>query len=204
MQFFHIFNIIESRHLHVKCKHMNNNMKILKFILLILFTLINTSCFAAKNTQNKHLAYITNQGENSVSVIDTLRSTQVIQTVEVGRAPVGVAASAKLKRVYISNVESQDISVIDTKNNTVIETIKINGSPVGLALSPDSKNLICCQIGLKIVYSPSAQTVATPMREAKVGDAPAGLVASQNGKWLYIANRDSNDIAVIETAYANC
>ena len=54
----------------------------------------------------------------------------------------GVAVSTQLQRAYISNVESQDISVINTQTNTVIDTIKIKGSPVGLALAPDDLSLI--------------------------------------------------------------
>ena len=68
-------------------------------------------------------AYITNQGDNSVSVIDTNTNT-VIQTIAVGHRPAGVVVSNNGKRVYISNPESKNISVIDTKTLTNIKTIK--------------------------------------------------------------------------------
>ena len=63
-------------------------------------------CFAGS-------AYITNQGENTVSVIDTT-TNQVINTIKVGLKPVGVTVSAFNRRAYISNVDVQSISVIDT------------------------------------------------------------------------------------------
>ena len=36
--------------------------------------------------------------------------------------------------------------------------------------------------------------------EVSVGEAPAGLTVSPNNQWLYVTNRDSNDIAIIDTA----
>ena len=85
-------------------------------------------------------AYITNQGDNTVSVID-INQAKVISTIKVGKAPVGVAVSRKLKRAFISNVESSNISVIDTNSNKVIATIALQGAPVGLAMAPNNKTL---------------------------------------------------------------
>ena len=69
-------------------------------------------------------AYITNQGSNNVSVIDVVNN-KVITTIEVGKAPVGVAVSTKLAKVFISNVDGQSISVIDSKKKQKIKKIKI-------------------------------------------------------------------------------
>ncbi len=49
---------------------------------VILLSLMLSAC-----VQNS-LAYITNQGDNTVSVIDT-KQQKVIKTIAVGRAPVG-------------------------------------------------------------------------------------------------------------------
>ena len=62
-------------------------------------------------------AYITNQGDNSVSVINT-ETNNVIKTIDVGYRPAGVVVSNNGKRVYVTNPESKDISVIDTKKFT--------------------------------------------------------------------------------------
>src|SRR5688500_17877609 len=118
---------------------MNKPVKFTSLILLCFSLLCIYACSNVPPPKNNK-AYITNQGDNTVSVID-LSSHEVIKTISVGKAPVGVATASQLKRVYISNVESQDISVIDTVSHKVMETIKIEGSPVGLALSPDNKRL---------------------------------------------------------------
>ena len=70
--------------------------------------------FWVQGTYAVSYAYITNQGDNSVSVINT-NTNKIIQTIAVGHRPAGVVVSHNGKRVYVSNPESKDISVIDTK-----------------------------------------------------------------------------------------
>ena len=106
--------------------------------LLILFLLALSACAPAH--QRGNIAYITNQGDNSVSVID-IKATKVIQNIAVGKGPVGVAVSQHLKRAFITNVDSQNISVIDTDTNKVVDTITTSGSPVGITIAPNSKTL---------------------------------------------------------------
>ena len=85
-------------------------------------------------------AYITNQGDNSVSVINT-NTNKVIQTIAVGHRPAGVAVSNNGKRVYVTNPESKDISVIDTKTLKNIKTIKMGGGPLAILVSPDDQSV---------------------------------------------------------------
>jgi YVTN family beta-propeller protein len=58
-------------------------------------------------------AYITNNGANNVSVLDTA-SNIVTATVAVGANPVGVAVHPAGTRVYVANHSSNTVSVIDT------------------------------------------------------------------------------------------
>ena len=55
------------------------------------------ACNAANDSvQHSSFAYITNQGEHTVSVINT-ETNQVTSTISVGKAPVGVAVSTQLQ-----------------------------------------------------------------------------------------------------------
>jgi YVTN family beta-propeller protein len=203
VQFFHISSIIESNHLldtelilNLMNTNISNFTKIGRYIAIISINLTMMSCSAETNS-NSHHAYITNQGEHTVSVIDTSKN-QVTHTINVGKGPVGVAIASGLNRVYISNVESQDISVINTQNNTLINTIKINGSPVGLAISPDEKTLYTTDWFNNRVLAISTDNKHS-VRELSIGEAPAGLAISPDNQTLYITNRDSNDIAIVDT-----
>ena len=68
------------------------------------------------------LAFITNQLSNSVSVID-LETYKVIKEISVGSRPAGVAVTKHGKRIFVSNPESKEISVIDGYK---LENIKNN------------------------------------------------------------------------------
>jgi YVTN family beta-propeller protein len=163
--------------------------------ILILLLLFLTAC--APVHKKVSMAYITNQGDDTVSVINVAQN-KVVSTIKVGKAPVGVAVSAKLQRVFISNVESNNISVINTQNNTVIKSIALQGAPVGLAMSPDNRTLYVADWFSDKILAINTANYAE-RREVIVATAPAGLVVSADSKTLYVATRDSNEIGVIDT-----
>jgi YVTN family beta-propeller protein len=70
-------------------------------------------------------AYVANEGDNTVSVIDTTTNTVVGTPILVGTAPWGVAVTPDGKHAYVANLNSNNISAIDTATNTVV------GIPVG-------------------------------------------------------------------------
>src|ERR1700757_4418009 len=39
--------------------------------------------------------------------------------------------------VYFANLDSNDVSIIDTSNDTVLATVPVGNSPFGVALKPD-------------------------------------------------------------------
>lgn len=173
-------------------------MKILYFFL----GLITVLCACTPLPHKNSFAYITNQGDNTVSVISITNgdivASKVVSTITVGKAPVGVAVSSMLHRAFITNVDSSDISVIDTNTNQVVDTIKTGGSPVGIALAPNHQALYVADW-----YSDRILEINTAdykqQREVIVTKAPAGLIVSPDSKTLYVAARDSNEIVVIDT-----
>jgi YVTN family beta-propeller protein len=72
--------------------------------------------------------YVANVSANTVSVIDSTKD-KVIETISVGKAPVGVAVNPLNKRVYVSNRGDNTVSVIDSKTNKVIATIPVGKAP---------------------------------------------------------------------------
>ena len=77
-------------------------------------------------------AYITNEFDNTVSVINT-ETRSVVATINVGVNPIGVAVSPDNSKVYVSNYNDNTISVILTATNTVEATIPVGQNPYGLA-----------------------------------------------------------------------
>jgi YVTN family beta-propeller protein len=79
-------------------------------------------------------AYITNGV--IVSVID-LSTNTVIDTIDVGDEPYGVAVSPDGNLVYITDLFDATVSVIRTSDNAVIDTINVGLLPYGVAATPD-------------------------------------------------------------------
>ena len=75
-------------------------------------------------------AYVTDNGSNSVSVIDTATNT-VMATVPVGNNPVGVAITPDGRYAYVANANSGTVSVIDMATNTVGATVAVGMVPKG-------------------------------------------------------------------------
>ena len=90
-------------------------------------------------------AYITNEYENTVSVIDTATNT-VIATVNVGSTPNGIAVSPDGTKVYVTNFHSVTVSVIDTATDTVTSTVDVGSAPRGVAANPDGTKVYVAKL----------------------------------------------------------
>ena len=82
--------------------------------------------------------YVANFDDDTVSVIRTSDNT-VINTVEVGNEPMGVAARFvnDEQLVYVTNSGDDTVSVIRTSDNTVVDTVDVGNGPEGIAVSGD-------------------------------------------------------------------
>jgi YVTN family beta-propeller protein len=81
--------------------------------------------------------YVTNNGDNTVSVIDTTTNTVIGSPIEVAGNPQGITYSSTTLDVYVANVIGNTVSVIDTTTNTVIGSpIEVGQNPSGIAFDP--------------------------------------------------------------------
>ncbi len=92
--------------------------------------------------------------EGSVAVIDQLTGL-VITDILTGLHPNEIISDAKGRYIYVTNSNSDNVSVINTVTDRVTETISVRlqpeinpyfgDSPNGLGLSPDQHITLCCQ-----------------------------------------------------------
>lgn len=108
---------------------------------------LKTNPFMALASTDSSRLYVSNQGANSVSVLEGLGcGKQVIAEIPVGNAPRHIALSPDGKLLYVSNSIDNTVSVIDTGTLSVIETIQAvepgQPAPVGLVtVSKDGRYL---------------------------------------------------------------
>jgi len=86
------------------------------------------------------VAYITNSGDRTVSVINTTNNS-IVATVPVGSYPIGVAVTSNGTKVYVANYNSNTVSVINTITNTVTATVPVGRYPIGVAVTPDESKV---------------------------------------------------------------
>jgi YVTN family beta-propeller protein len=64
----------------------------------------------------------------------SLQGMKVTRSIPVGKAPHGVVVSADNSRLYVTNLESDDVSVVDLQNGTEIARIPVGDAPNGISV----------------------------------------------------------------------
>lgn len=98
--------------------------------------------------------YVSNWGESTVSVIDIATFAKKLD-ISVGLHPNAIAINPKNGNIYVSDSDSDQISVIDSNSDKVKNTIslapykhaKTGSQPDALAVSPDGQTLYVANAG---------------------------------------------------------
>jgi YVTN family beta-propeller protein len=152
-------------------------------------------------------AYVTNNFDNTVTVIDVATNT-VAATIPVGPGPAGIAMSPDGRRVFVANTrggpDGNSVSVIDTWTSTEITKVSVLGCPNGIVVSPDSRTIYvtspCGEHSVNVIRAdPSFQNYTLDLPTIRVGDNPQGIAISPTGDRLYVANASGNSLSVVRT-----
>jgi YVTN family beta-propeller protein len=117
-------------------------------------------------------------------------ATTINSTIPVGTGPVRIAVSPTMNRAYVSNRDSDTISVIDTTTHTVIGGVFVQpaqSAPHGIAVTPDGSEIWVANRAsgtVNIINANSLQVVGL----INVGGQPDVVVFSHDGTRAYITN----------------
>ena len=103
-----------------------------RVVTLALFLVV----FGASAVLAQTRAYVANQFDNTVSVIDTATNT-VVASILVGDAPHGIAVTPNGAFAYVANLSSNNVSVISAATNSVVATVAVGSLPVAVAITPN-------------------------------------------------------------------
>src|SRR5215475_9734714 len=100
--------------------------------------------------------------------------------------------------VYVANLGSDDVSVIDVVTGGLVATLPAGDDPNGVAISADGTrayvtNFVACTL---TVIDTGSNTVLSTM---PVGEGPVGLALAPDGATAYVANRGADTVAVVDT-----
>ncbi len=130
--------------------------------------------------------------------------------------PDDVAVATPEGRLYVTNENSGDLSVIDTATRRVVATIPLGKRPRGIKASPDGSTLYVALSGSPIAPPGTDESTLPPpdrsadgigvvdVKQGKLlrvihgGSDPEQTAVSQDGRVLFVANEDAGHASVIE------
>jgi len=172
-------------------------------LLLLLIVFSSTeSISTAQSDSYPEYAYVPNEKSNTVSVINTTTNT-VISTLLVGNVPCGVAFSPDGQKVYVTNFGNDSspgryFSVIDTATGEVTNQLVEGFKPSGVAVIPDGTLYVACY-STNDVYAIDLATNKVSRILVGLHPREVAVANTSNGLRVYVANRHSNDVSVIDT-----
>lgn len=135
-----------------------------------------------------------------ISVIDLKdKDKRVIKSIDSGKTPHGLSFNTNGSNLYIVNMYSNSLSIIDTNKHEVIKNITVGEKPEYVKLSPDERYAYVTNLNSNTVSKVDLAKFEV-IKEIPVGNGPHGIAFSADGNLMYISNMKSNDISVISTA----
>ena len=141
-------------------------------------------------------AYITRQDAGNVQVLDMSGFDDPL-AVAVGTSPSDAVLTDDGNHLWVSNLASDSVSVIDTVSDQVVATIPVGDGPRGLDLSPDGRRLYVANgndDSLSIIDTGTRQVIDT----IAVGDEPTAVKVAPNGTFLYVSNARAASVSVVD------
>ncbi|MGA3323179.1 MAG: bifunctional YncE family protein/alkaline phosphatase family protein [Terriglobia bacterium] len=128
----------------------------------------------------------------------------VLASVKVGYRPFGIAISPDFQAVAVSNWGDKSVSLLEPASLKEISRVEVEAHPSDLAYGPDGR-LFVANAGSNsvsvIADGKIIETIKTSLDpHDPVGSTPDALAVSPDGRFLYVANADNNDVAMISIA----
>ena len=99
--------------------------------------------------------------------------------------------------LYVANLNTEEISVIDTNNDTIVSTISVPGNPSELKVDPNTNKILVTSIARNELTFISGDT-NNVTGKVKTGISPWGIAIDETKDLAYITNRGSYYITVVD------
>ena len=137
--------------------------------------------------------WVTNQGSNTVSVIDLINNPGATVTLSGFNQPWDVVTDYP-GIVFVSNKGNGTVVAIQPQTKQVLRTFAVGQGPTEMALT-GVRIYVANSTGNSVsMINLDTNTVSAPIA---VGNNPTGLAVSPNGTRVYVTNQGSNTVSVI-------
>jgi YVTN family beta-propeller protein len=161
-------------------------------------------------------AYVSNEDEHTVTVIDT-HTNAPIATIQVGKRPRGIELSHDGSRLYVAlsglpkcppsvpdeecaklerDLKADGIAAVDVKTLQVVKVYQAGSDPEQFDITPDGR--------LIVANEDSASATVLDLRtgditaRVPVGREPEGVRVAPGGAWVLVTNESDNSISIID------
>jgi YVTN family beta-propeller protein len=167
--------------------------------------------------------FVCNEANHEVWALDGT-TLAVTAKIAVGQHPHSCALGADKRHLYVSNWGSRSLSVVDTEKNERVRDMTVGLRPNDMALSPTDGRLFVACAGDNTVHVIQTRALekppeaASPARrlwegtrevistslypQSPEGSTPDAVAVSPDGKTLFVANADNNDVMVVDLSGA--
>ncbi len=120
-------------------------------------------------------------------MVPEVRAASVIATIPVGTNPHGVAANPLTNRIYVANIGSNTVSVINSATNGVIATVPVGVNPFGVAVNRSTNRIYVVNAGANTVSVIDGVTNTVIGAPIGVGTGPEGVAVNESTNKVYVA-----------------
>ena len=148
--------------------------------------------------------WVTNRAHNDVTAFDG-RTGAAIVTIPVGTNPIDIVGPRNTRKVYVSNEDSNTVSVISKESLSVLGEVSMptrSGKPHHLVQSPDGKFVYVAEFGShRVAVIDTATDIVVREYDAGANGAKTHAVGvSPDGRTLYAVNSGANEIVALDAS----
>ena len=146
-------------------------------------------------------AYVGNQRNGTVSVIDTVHDV-VVRTLpahgKIGDKIQAVVADRAQKHVFVVDAAGNDLVELDALTGRVQKRIPVGRAPEGASLSPSGRTIaVCVEEDNTVALVDVASARVTRLIHTQ-GKNPEHCEFNWNGHWMMTGNENSNNADIID------
>jgi YVTN family beta-propeller protein len=152
-------------------------------------------------TPDGRYVLITNESDNSVSIIDT-GTLKIVKSVPVGKRPRDIAFAPDGRTAYVSGEFDASVYSMTVPDGAPVERVlqlRKEARPMGVILD-STRGRLYVSTGRGGTVAVIDSTSHKLLAEVQVGTRPWGIALSADGRYLYTANGPSNDVSVVDTS----